>query len=44
LDKYVPGIYATKVVGTLPDEVLQQLEDSGVRYVPRDGSAQDDDS
>ena len=44
LDKYVPGVYATKVVGMLPDEVLQQMEDSGIRYVPRDGSAQDDDA
>ena len=41
LDKYVPGVYATKVVGTLPEEVLQQLEDSGVQYYPRDGSGAD---
>ena len=44
LDKYVPGVYAVKVVGMLPDEVLQQMEDSGIRYVPRDGTAQDDDA
>ena len=43
LDKYVPGVYATKVVGILPDEVLQAMEDSGIRYVPRDGSAGDDE-
>ena len=43
LDKYKPGVYAVKVVGTLPDEVLQDIEDAGVRYVPRDGSAQDDE-
>jgi transcription elongation factor SPT4 len=38
LDKYVPGVYATKVVGTLPEEILSQLEDNGVQYYPRDGS------
>lgn len=43
LTSYTPGIYAVKVVGTLPDEVLQVLEDNGVRYVPRDGSAGDED-
>ena len=43
LDKYKPGVYAVKVVGVLPDEVLQDMEDAGVRYVPRDGSAQDDE-
>ncbi|MCJ1402401.1 transcription elongation factor spt4 [Xylographa trunciseda] len=44
LDGYVPGVYAVKVVGMLQDEILQQLEDSGVRYIPRDGSAPDDDA
>ena len=34
LDGYVPGVYAVKVVGMLPDEILASLEDSGVRYVP----------
>ncbi|KAI4151374.1 MAG: hypothetical protein LQ340_003546 [Diploschistes diacapsis] len=44
LDKYVPGVYAVKVMGILPDEVLQQMEDSGIRYVPRDGSAEEEDT
>ena len=34
LEKYVPGVYAVKVVGTLPSEVLGALEDSGHKYVP----------
>ncbi|ETN40445.1 uncharacterized protein HMPREF1541_04722 [Cyphellophora europaea CBS 101466] len=38
LSGYKPGIYATKVVGRLPDDIVQGLEDQGVRYVPRDGS------
>jgi transcription elongation factor SPT4 len=44
LDGYVPGVYAVKVVGQLPEEVLQTIEDAGVRYIPRDGSAQDEDA
>ncbi|MCJ1351289.1 MAG: Transcription elongation factor SPT4 [Icmadophila ericetorum] len=44
LDGYVPGVYAVKVVGVLPEEVLHHLEDSGVKYVPRDGSSQDEDA
>lgn len=43
LDGFVPGVYAVKVVGILPEEILQQLEDSGIRYIPRDGSAQDEE-
>jgi len=44
LDGYVPGIYAVKVVGTLPSEILQTMEDTGIRYIPRDGSAGNDDN
>jgi transcription elongation factor SPT4 len=43
LSTYLPGVYAVKVVGTLPDEVLSVLEDNSIRYVPRDGSAGDED-
>jgi transcription elongation factor SPT4 len=39
----LPGVYAVKVVGTLPDEVLSVLEDNNIRYVPRDGSAGGED-
>ncbi|KAJ5628658.1 hypothetical protein N7520_008967 [Penicillium odoratum] len=38
LDNYVPGTYATKVTGTLPDYIIGSLEDQGVKYVPRDGT------
>ncbi|KAI9741934.1 MAG: Transcription elongation factor SPT4 [Cirrosporium novae-zelandiae] len=38
LDGYVPGVYAVKVVGTLPEDVIQNVEDAGVRYIPRDGT------
>lgn len=38
LSSYVPGVYATKVVGRLPDDIVQGLEENGLRYIPRDGS------
>ncbi|KAL9105466.1 MAG: hypothetical protein Q9227_009375 [Pyrenula ochraceoflavens] len=43
LQNYQPGVYAVKVVGSLPDEVLTALEDAGINYIPRDGSAAEDD-
>lgn len=43
LEGCVPGLYAVKVVGTLPDDVKQNVEDAGARYVPRDGSAEDEE-
>ncbi|KAI4213687.1 MAG: hypothetical protein LQ351_003653 [Letrouitia transgressa] len=44
LDGYVPGVYAVKVVGKLSDETVQAIEDAGGRYVPRDGTINDDDA
>jgi transcription elongation factor SPT4 len=44
LTEYVQGIYAVKVVGTLPNEIIGALEDNGIKYVPRDGSGMDEDS
>lgn len=38
LDSYVPGTYAVKVTGSLPNEVIGHLEDAGIKYIPRDGS------
>lgn len=43
LDGYVPGIYAVKVQGTLPEERILDLEGGGVLYIPRDGSGLDKD-
>lgn len=37
LSDYEPGIYAAKVQGLLPEDVIAALEDAGVTYVPRDG-------
>ena len=34
LQDYLPGVYAVKVVGSLPGEVLTALEDAGINYVP----------
>ena len=37
LDGYVRGVYATKVAGQLPDEIVAAIEDEGrIRYIPYD--------
>jgi transcription elongation factor SPT4 len=37
LDGYVRGVYATKVSGQLPDEIVAAIEDEGrIRYIPYD--------
>jgi transcription elongation factor SPT4 len=38
LESYAPGMYAVQVIGKLTEETLQSLEDAGVRFVPRDGT------
>jgi len=44
LDGYVRGVYATKVSGILPEEVIDTMEsEARVKYIPRDGSATDAD-
>jgi len=43
LDNCVNGVYAIKVSGTLPDDIRSMLEDEGHPYVPRDGSATEQD-
>lgn len=40
-DRFVPGMYAIKVSGRLPMDIEEELEDKGIHYRPRDGSAQD---
>jgi transcription elongation factor SPT4 len=37
IDGYVPGMYAVQVIGTLPRQYVQDLQEAGVRYVARDG-------
>ncbi|KAF2767482.1 putative transcriptional elongation protein Spt4 [Teratosphaeria nubilosa] len=34
LQNYVPGTYAVKVVGTLPEEIITAAENAGIHYVP----------
>ncbi|GAB7352893.1 hypothetical protein MBLNU459_g3487t1 [Dothideomycetes sp. NU459] len=43
LDTYSPGVYAVKVTGILPEEVISTVEAAGVKYIPRDGSGTSDD-
>lgn len=34
------GVYATKVSGVLPEEMVASMEEElKIRYIPRDGSA-----
>ncbi|KAF2397037.1 putative transcriptional elongation protein Spt4 [Trichodelitschia bisporula] len=42
LDGYVQGMYAIQVIGVLPDDMIESLEAAGIRYVPRDGSRDDE--
>jgi len=41
IDGFQKGLYATKVTGRLPPDIVSDLEDRGITYRPRDGSAQD---
>ncbi|KAI9179588.1 transcription elongation factor spt4 [Blastocladiella emersonii ATCC 22665] len=41
VDSHVPGLYALKVNGRLPEEIEDELERRGMRYRPRDGTAND---
>lgn len=43
VDNCVPGVYAIKVSGTLPEDVKQAMADENHPYVARDGSAQEQD-
>ncbi|KAF2722150.1 putative transcriptional elongation protein Spt4 [Polychaeton citri CBS 116435] len=38
LTHYVKGVYAVKVEGQLPEDVIATMENNGIPYVPRDGS------
>ncbi|KAJ2896739.1 transcription elongation factor spt-4 [Zalerion maritima] len=43
LNNYIPGVYAMKVSGTLPDDVRTAVEDeTGNKYIPRDGTEEED--
>lgn len=43
LEGYVPGVYAVKVVGELPRDIVSALEGEGVKYIPRDGRDVEED-
>jgi len=42
LDKYVAGMYAVQVIGQVPQDVITELTNRGIKYVPRDGSKEDE--
>ncbi|OBA18387.1 uncharacterized protein OGAPODRAFT_84373 [Ogataea polymorpha] len=41
IENFVPGLYAVRVIGKLPDDVRGDLQAQGIEYRPRDGSIQD---
>lgn len=41
IDNFRPGLYAVKVSGKLPADVVNDLEAKGIQYRPRDGSVTD---
>ncbi|TPX36884.1 hypothetical protein SeMB42_g02473 [Synchytrium endobioticum] len=41
VDKFVKGLYAIKVIGVLPAGVIDEIEEAGVHYRRRDGTALD---
>lgn len=42
LSEYVPGIYAAKVQGALPEDIVDALRANGMVYIPRDGGEVED--
>lgn len=41
INGFVPGLYAVKVNGRLPPDVVQDLYSYGIHYRPRDGTVTD---
>jgi len=39
--KYVPGMYAVRVKGRIPEDVETELENRGIKYRARDQNDQD---
>ncbi|KAF7846075.1 hypothetical protein BT93_L5321 [Corymbia citriodora subsp. variegata] len=42
LSEYAPGIYAAKVSGALPEDIVDALKANGIVYIPRDGGEVED--
>jgi transcription elongation factor SPT4 len=42
LESYEPGLYAVQVIGEVPPHVLDRVEDEGLKYIPRDGTKDED--
>ncbi|KAJ3137024.1 hypothetical protein HK100_000989 [Physocladia obscura] len=41
IDTFAKGLYAMRVSGRLPEDIIGRLEDQGFAYRPRDGSVKD---
>ncbi|KAI3643155.1 hypothetical protein MP228_012710 [Amoeboaphelidium protococcarum] len=40
LDKFTRGVYAVQVFGRLPGDIVEDLQERGIAYRPRDGTAE----
>ncbi len=40
-DKFTKGLYAIRVAGSLPEDIVDELQAAGIHYRPRDGSTMD---
>ncbi|KAJ3096549.1 transcription elongation factor spt4 [Phlyctochytrium planicorne] len=40
-DKFQKGLYAMRISGRLPEDVIEDMREKGFTYRPRDGSAKD---
>lgn len=41
VEKFKPGCYAIRVQGKLGVDIVETLQEKGIRYRPRDGSVTD---
>ncbi|KAF6009754.1 hypothetical protein HII13_000540 [Brettanomyces bruxellensis] len=41
IENFVPGMYAVRVSGKLPEDISGDLYSQGIEYRPRDGSVRD---
>ncbi|KTW25588.1 hypothetical protein T552_03449 [Pneumocystis carinii B80] len=41
INRFVGGVYAIRVQGRLPEEIIEQLDRRNVQYRPRDGTVDD---
>ena len=41
IERFQQGLYAIRISGRLPEDIVDALESNNIKYVPRDGSVKD---